>query len=96
MSKLHLKRWWSKAVDFSWSEMARKEFNYAYAGMTEKEAIELLISKPRNQLIKNRIAKRIGKEHGRIRGQSPKTRPGARTNVRLKNFQNPLDISPLL
>ena len=68
MSKLHLKRWWSKAVDYSWSEMARKEFEYAYAGMTEGEAIELLISKPRNQLIKNRIAKRIGKEHGRIRG----------------------------
>ena len=68
MSKLHLKRWWSKRIDFSWSETARKEFKYVYAGMTEGEAIELLISKPRNQLIKNRIAKRIGKEHGRIRG----------------------------
>jgi len=68
MSKLHLKRWWSKAIDFSWSEIARKEFEYAYAGRTEGEAIESLISSPRNQLIKNRIAKRIGKEHGRIRG----------------------------
>lgn len=77
MSKLHLKRWWSKAITFSWSETARKEFKYAYAGMTEKDAIELLISTPRNQLIKHRIAKYIGREHGRIRGQAPKTRPGA-------------------
>lgn len=78
MSKMHLKRWWKKAIDFSWSEMARKQFKYTYAGMTEKEAIELLISMPRNQLIKNRIAKYIGKEHGRIRGQTTKTRTGAR------------------
>jgi hypothetical protein len=53
VSKLHLKRWWSKRVDYSWSEIARKEFEFC-GGKAPTH---------RTKIIRERIAKRIYREN---------------------------------
>ena len=53
MSKLHLKRWWSKRVDHSWSDIARKEY----------ELWNGKIPMHRAKIIRERIAKRIYREN---------------------------------
>lgn len=55
MSKLHIKRWWSKRVTKSWSDIARE--NYEFYGTTSNPY------HTDNKLIRKRIAKHIFREN---------------------------------
>ena len=65
MSKMHLKRWWNKRIDFSWSEVARHRYQIYLENELKNEDINKLVAKLHGRhrdIISFRMAKKFGRE----------------------------------